>query len=174
MKGEQSEGASASGTDAPAPWYYPASILIAISSAFYSYATKKPNSLVAPSHEDTSLCAMCVYLRPYAEVLCMGSYNSSLTKVAEEINHIYSLMCSPLVMNNNGVQRNPLQLSQVGTSTCSQCKGLLSARGSHTNLKRVKMKFNYGDSGRVKPTTQLGGKGKQVLGWNPKSNTLNL
>ena len=113
MKGEQSEGASASGTDAPAPWYYPASILIAISSAFYSYATKKPNSLVAPSHEDTSLCAMCVYLRPYAEVLCMGSYNSSLTKVAEEINHIYSLMCSPLVMNNNGVQRNPLQLSQA-------------------------------------------------------------
>lgn len=116
--GGQSEEADASRTDAASPWYYPENILKALSSAF-AYATKKANSSVAPSHHATSLCSMCVYLRHYAEALCGGSYTSSLTKVAEEINHIYSLMSCPLVINDSGVKKNPLQLSQVGTRTSS-------------------------------------------------------
>ena len=117
--GGQSEGTVASKTDAATPWYHPANVFKAISSAL-SYATKKEaDSSVAPSHEDTSLCSLSVYLRPYAEALCKGSYTSSLAKIVDEINRIYSFVSCPHVINGDGVKTNPLQLSQVGTHSCT-------------------------------------------------------
>ena len=67
----------------------------------------------ALSHIDEHTYSLYVYIKPYTEALCNGTYTSNIVEMADEIKHIYTLMSSVIIMNKKGMKTEPLQLTQV-------------------------------------------------------------
>lgn len=65
--------------------------------------TEKKKELVVPNHEVMQETCLYIYLEKYNKILrsCDLSHQHSITRVAEEVFHIFQQLCSPRVYHHS-------------------------------------------------------------------------
>ena len=92
---------------------YATGVMKATIGRVWSYAAGTTEGSFAMSHKDERVYSLCIYLKPYADALCCGTYTKTLVKMAEEMVHIYNLMSNVQIFNDNGCTKKPVNVSQV-------------------------------------------------------------
>ena len=113
-KSKASKGGGKGTGDMGARWFSKATKLIKTAvGKVWSYLPRWTECSFALPHKEEHLYSLFMYLDPYADALCNGTFNNNLVNMAKEIEHIYSLMSEVQISNDKGIKKEPVNISQV-------------------------------------------------------------